>query len=430
MVDSAVKSGKSVRRWVSGILALAIVVGGGLGMAALARLKKPPPREAAVGFMPLVGVVSPVLTEYREKLEGYGRARAMRSANVFAEVAGVVAWIAPQLESGGRVSAGDELLRIDPRDFALAVEQAESASRQAMAELERTRADLLGLADQLKVAQASFESSQRELARAEELAKDDLATANEVDILRRAHDLQHRQVVELQSLERSTRPRVLWGEADVARLEAATKKARIDLERTQIKAPFDGRIERRTTELGQRVAPGITLFHLIDLSHVEVPVALPGSRFGEVVVGAAAEIRLREGGDVVWRGEVKRVAPAIDSMNRTFEAYLEVEGESHATSVAPGSFVVATIDGMLHREVRSVPRGAFVDGQIYLARKTADDPSLAVVEAVTPTVRRLLVDTALVDGGLSDGDLVIVTNIERVAPGSRVRLNQRNGETR
>lgn len=410
-----------MRPVVAGLLALLILVGGAVGMAGLAALKKPPVREAGHEFLPLVGVVSPALVDHREKLEGYGRARAMRSADVLAEVAGVVSWIAPALESGGSVEAGDELLRIDPRDFELAVEQAESACRQATADLERTRAELAGLGNQLAVAKTALDASQRELDRALELAKDDLATANEVDVLRRAHDFQHRQVVELESLQRATEPRVTWGEADSARLAAAAKKARLDLDRTRIKAPFPGRIEKRTTELGQRVAPGASLFRLVDLSRVEVPVALPGSRFGEVEVGAGAQIRLREGGDVVWRGNVVRVAPAIDPRNRTFEAYLEVAGDAHETTVAPGAFVLATIDGTLHRSVRVVPRGSFVEGKLYLARPASETEGLATVEPVAPIVKRQLVDVALVESGLNDGDLVIVTNIERVAPGSQVR---------
>lgn len=415
---------------LAGLLALLILVGGVIGMSGLAALKQPPVRQAGNEFLPLVGVTRAALVDHQEKLDGYGRARAMRAADVLAEVAGVVAWIAPALESGGSVEAGDELLRIDPRDFEFALQQAESACRQAAADLERTRAELAGLGDQLVVAKAALESSHRELERAVELAQDDLATANEVDILRRAHDLQHRQVVELESLQRATQPRVAWAEADAARLAAAASKARLDLDRTRIRAPFPGRIEKRTAELGQRVAPGASLFRLVDLSRVEVPVALPGSRFGEVVVGAAAEVRLREGGDVVWRGEAVRVAPAIDPKNRTFEVYLEVTGDAYETSVAPGAFVVATIDGALHRGVRVVPRGAFVDGMLYLARPDPAAPDQAIVESRTPVVRRQLVDVALVESGLLDDDLVLVTNLERVAPGSRVRILVRDGDPR
>jgi multidrug resistance efflux pump len=409
----------SVGRW---LVVLAILVAGVIGMGQLAALRKPPERANVEGYLPLVRTATPAVTEYRERLDGYGRARALRSVDVLAEVAGVVAWTAPELEAGAAVTAGTVLARIDARDFELVRDQAESARKQAVAELARIRAELQGLAEQLTVARTALDSSRRELERAEELAKNDLATANEVDVLRRAYDFQQRQVVELQALERSTQPRVDWVESDIARLEALVAKAKLDLGRTEIAAPFAGRIVSRNAELGQRVAPGIMLFDLVDLTRVEVPVSLPGSRFGEIAIGARAEIRLREGGDVVWTGEVKRIAPAIDPTNRTFDVYLEVSGDAHATVVAPGAFVLATIDGRLHAGVRAVPRGAFVDGALFLARPIAGDPNLAIIEAVTPSIRRALVDVSLIDSGLADGDRVVVTNLERIAPGSKVRL--------
>lgn len=412
----------SVRRLALAFLTLIILALGVLGMGQLAAQRKPPIREATEGFLPLVRVVTPRLEQYREHLEGYGRARALRAAKVLAEVTGNVAEIAPALEAGTEVEADQVLLRIDPRDFEFALQQAQATLDQAVADLARTKAEQQGMLDQLKVARSSLDASARELERAVTLAKDDLATANEVDILRRAHELQQRQVVELESLERAVRPRIEWGESDIERHRAAVAKAQLDLERTTIRSPFAGRVERRTTDLGQRVAPGTSLFDLVDLSRIEVPIALPGSRFGEVALGAPARVRLREDGDVVWEGQVKRIAPAIDPANRTFEVYLEIENEPHQTPVPPGAFVLATIDGMLHEQVRAVPRGAFVDGQLLVARVDTGDPKLAHVEALRVQVHRFLADVALVESGLGDEDRVVVTNLERIAPGSRVRL--------
>ena len=163
------------------------------------------------------------------------------------------------------------------------------------------------------------------------------------------------------------------------------------------------------------------------LRHVEVPVSLPASRYGEVAVGARAEVRLREGGEPVWTGKVSRLAATVDAERRTFDAFLDVVAveEQVTAPVAPGSFAVVTVDGRETEDVVAVPREAFVAGAVYVAEpEGAPDPDTGAREAVVrelyPEITRRLPDVVLIGDGLPEGSLVIVTSVDQIADGSRV----------
>ena len=147
---------------------------------------------------------------------------------------------------------------------------------------------------------------------------------------------------------------------------------------------------------------------------------LGASRFGEVEVGATARVRLTEGGPVVWSGTVVRVSPTVNSKDRTFTVYLEVEAEGDRVPIAPGAFVLAEIDGRVHRDVIALPRIAFVGDSVYVAKEEADGE--AVVAERRPEVVRVLPEVALVRGGVEPGEKVILTNLEQIADGARVLL--------
>ena len=165
------------------------------------------------------------------------------------------------------------------------------------------------------------------------------------------------------------------------------------------------------------MAVGAALFTIVDLSRIEVAVALPASRFHEVEVGAATTLRMREGRAPVWIGEVVRVAPGVDADEASFVVYVEVEGTPHRNTVPPGEFLVAEVAGAVHRGVLAVPRIAFIEGQVFVVE---GDGETERARAVEPKILRLLPDVALAAGGLSDGARVVISNIEQIGDGSKI----------
>jgi len=216
-------------------------------------------------------------------------------------------------------------------------------------------------------------------------------------------------------------------EAEMEAAKSALERARHDVERAEVRAPYGGSIVVRSAQVGERVTPGTPLFSIVDLRHIEIPVSLPASRFGEVVPGAKAVVRLREGGSAIWTGTVSRVSPACDAERRTFDVYIDVEADENqlAAPVAPGVFAVVTVDGRVTPRTVAVPREAFVAGALYVAEPSGDaDPITgarpARVREIRPESVRRLPDVILVGDGLDEGSLVIVTGVDQVADGAHV----------
>lgn len=407
---------------LSTVLATLLLAAGGMAFMSLKALKRPPARSTAPAPRPAVQVAAVHFGPYQERLTGYGRARALRETRVAAEVTGVISWIAEELEPGAAVAAGAELVRLDPGDLDSAVARAEADRDQARARVQQTTVDRDGIQKRLAVAREELKTSRDELARSEALVGDDIVSQNEVDQLRRASRLLERTVLDLEAQELGAGPRIDRDRADLKRAEAVLEQARRDRERAVIRAPYAGRVAARAAQLGARVSPGVELFTILDPTRVEVPVALPASRFAEVKAGSRAELRLEEGGEVHWTGVVARVAPLVQDAQRTFDAFLVVESRDFESVISPGAFVVATVDGRLHEDVAAVPRVAFVGEQVFVAEPSLGEAGEGEARARAPAVVRWLPDVALIRGGLEEGARVIVTNLERIADSSLIRI--------
>ena len=410
----------TLRVAVSLILIPVFVLVGLLIFGALLSLKKRPARVADAPPRTAVRLMVAERGPSREVLRGYGSARALRASEVGAEITGVVASIAAELEAGASVEKDAELVRLDRRDFLERVSSAKARAKQAQAASEGLRLDIDSMTRRLALAKEDLDAATRELDRIQGLVDEGVETRSALDRQVSAKSTKERIVAELEWREASARKDLVGAEAEIDAASSALAQAENDLGRTVVRAPYGGRIVTRYAALGSRVAPGSPLFRIVDLSRVEVPVALGASHYGEVSIGARARVRLTEGGPVVWEGAVARVSPSVRAEDRTFLVYLEVVATSGDAPVPPGAFVTAEIEGILHEDVFALPRVAFLADHVYLADPSADGE--AVIREVRPEVLRLLPDAAIVTKGIEPGDRVVVTSLEQIAAGSRVVL--------
>lgn len=416
---------KQMLRWriLASAVAAAVFLAIGIGIFMwLSSLKRAPERIERQTPRTLVQTISMVEEPYTEMISGYGKARSLRRADVAAEVAGVIKWVSPELEAGATVDEGEDLIHLDSRDLQQAVELAAADLAQAEANLKKHKVDQEGLGKRLAVARREFETSQEELARAEELAGSNVLSQQERDRQLRATQLLERQVLDLDSQLAASDPLLEADAALVKRAKASYERAKLDLARTAIRSPYAGRIETRAAELGSRVAPGSILFGIVDTQRIEVPIALAASRFGSVTENSTAVIRRSENAEPAWTGRVARISPTVDSLNRTFDVFLVVENTEEENTVPPGAFVLATVSGQHHENVMVIPRSAFLQDTVYVVDQSGGEGAIAVRR--TPHIVRLLPDVALVDGGVEPGDQVIITNLEKIADGTRVRVRE------
>jgi len=381
------------KRSMTVLLPAAILAVGLVGAAAMMRLRAPIEEIVPEAPVPVVRVIEarPETIELIVRSEGTVEAR--RATTLVSEVAGRVVEVAPSWAAGGFFEAGDLLLRIDPTDYELAVEQARAQVAQA----------------RLRIAQeeAAADVARREL--------DELAGDGGEDNPLATHELQ-----------------LAEARAALAAAQAALRRARRDLERTRIVAPFTGRLLQKQAELGQFLTRGapVAQIYAVDVAEVRLPIPdrelayvdLPLARRGTDLPGAMPRVTLSAdfaGRRYRWEGRIVRTEGQIDPQTRMVYAVAQVQdpyGDGKDAPLAVGLFVEAAIHGRTVEGIYALPRAALRDRDLVYVVDSDDTLHFSRVG-----VLRLEPERVLIDSGLEPGDRVCISPLDTASDGMPVR---------
>lgn len=308
------------RALVFGVPAL-VVVGTAVGMTAMGALApQPEKKEDVVEALPVV-VAAAEATDLTLSVRSQGEVRARSEVTLSPEVSGRVSYVSPDFVAGGHFKRGDVLLRLDPRDFELRVVQAKANIAQAETQLAREQSE----------------------ARNARIEADELGISDVSDLALRE-------------------PQVAEATARLDSAKAALREAELQLAKTVIRAPFDGRMVSKSVGVGAYVGPGATLADIFSTDVVEIPIALTdrdldvldlpiGFEAGAGKTGPAVRLSAIIAGERHnWTGEIRRTASGFDPETRVLFAYVEVDdpfgaGADRGVPLATGLFVEASIDG-------------------------------------------------------------------------------------
>ena len=216
-------------------------------------------------------------------------------------------------------------------------------------------------------------------------------------------------------------PQLKAAQAAVKAAKAAREKARLDLARTEIKAPFDCRVVRKLVDVGSVVGPATKMGVLLGERMAEAVVPLPSSDLQWLKLPAEANCTLvARGGRGFWRGRAVELLPVVDEAGRMPRLLVEIPepftSHDRWPVLAEGSFVEVAVKGALLKGVYRIPASALRRGhRVWLA---GNDDRLHVVPV--EVVRRQ--DDWVVVKGLHPGDRVITTLIQGAAPGMKLRV--------
>ena len=206
------------------------------------------------------------------------------------------------VDEGSRVRAGDVLARLDTRDAAARLRQAQASVQAARARV----ADLQQGARPQEIAEAKAQAGQAHANRAnleEEARRSELLYQGGA-ITRQRRDRDHTAAAvaadqHLAAIERlklvqagSRRETVNAARAQAVEAQAGAEAARIVLEDLEVKTPIDGVVTRKHAEAGETVAAGRPVVTVTDVSKPWVRVYVPEHQIGKVRLGAPAKIRI------------------------------------------------------------------------------------------------------------------------------------------
>ena len=334
------------------------------------------PAGAAPGEAPppLVSVLTPQATSATTEISATGTMAVRSHVSLTPQVSGRIVNVSDDLRVGGRFSAGRELLRIDPRDFQLALDQANADVAGALANLE--------------------------LLRAESAA----AISN--------YALLHGDAP-VPPLVAKT-PQIGQGEAQLAAARARAGIARLELSRTSFTLPFDGAVTAVTADLGQLVTRGQPIGEVFALDAVEVDVPISQDELDRLqpVVGRRAIVAADS---VTARATVERVAARLDERTRFARVFLKLDPGAY---LPPGTFVRVTLSGPELDDVYTLPASVQQpNGGVWIVRD-------GQLEAVRPNQRFRTRSDIVVDA-FDVGDGVVIGAVPGATVGLAVRVPER-----
>jgi RND family efflux transporter MFP subunit len=232
-------------------------------------------------------------------------------------------------------------------------------------------------------------------------------------------------------------------EATVREARVAVQRARLDLERTHVRAPYDGRVREKLVDLGQFVNRGTPVARVFsidyaevrlpirdaDLAHLELPAGLADDAV-ELEHGAAGEtgpvVHLSAtvaGQPRMWSGRIVRSEGVRDPRTRMLNLVAQVrdpyvrEGDPDRVPLPIGIFVEADIEGRMVEGVFEVPRSAVRRDDRVLAVDTDGRVRIRTVEVLRADRER-----SWLRDGLEPGDRVVVSPLELATDGMPVRV--------
>jgi multidrug efflux system membrane fusion protein len=312
-----------------------------------------------------------------------GVAQASQESRLSFKVAGNVRRIAVKV--GDKVSVGQLIAELDPKDYELRVEEAEASLSQAQA--------------QLRNAEANYE-------RVRKLYENRNASRNDLDAARAASESAQAQV---QSIEK--------------RLELAKSQ----LSYTRLAAPASGAIATVESEVNENVKSGETVVQLTSSSDIEVQVVVPEVLISQIKEGERVTVTFDALPEQTFAGRVTEVGVASTGYATTFPVTVRLEGADQ--SVRPGmaaevlfKFESTQRAGDTRRIiVPSVAVGEDRQGRfVFVVEPT--DSGLGIAERRPVKIGDLTEEGIEVLQGLNDGERVVTAGVSRLSDGQKVRL--------
>lgn len=373
-----------MRKFLIPVLLLLVLGGTAHWLRSHPPVMQPGTPERSPALMVQVQTLKP--RDFTPVISVFGTVQPATEVTLQAQVGGEVIDTAAVLLDGAFVAAGTRLLAIDPRDYAIDVEiavgqlaEAEAALAEEEGRVEQARRDWDSLRGQARASALALREPQRAAA--------------------------------------------------VARVEAARAqlaRARLQLQRTEITAPFSGRVRQALVRRGQVVSPGTPLAVLHANDRAEVRLSLK-TRDLPLLDLDRERLKAGQGPRVQienrlwspperWEGRLDRIEAAVDESTRLLRAVAVIPApfgeDSERHPLLAGQFVQAHLAGQLQRQALLIPATALIQNrQVYVHHA-------GKVWRRDVTVGWQGAEQAWIVEGLAPGEALVVTILGSVASGT------------
>lgn len=375
--------------WVKGGIPLIVLVIAIIAAGVMISSRQPPEQKPVEEKAFLVDAQSVSREQVQFSVASQGNVLPKHQTKLSAQVGGRVVSLSDDFVVGGMFTEGEVLATLEQSDYETELRLAEAELAQATAALEEEKA-------RGKVAEEEWRSVNN-------VAPPELGLR---------------------------KPQLAKEQANVKAANAKLDRAKRNLARTEIRAPYNGIIVERNIDLGQFVAAGSTVatVYATDVAEVRLPITDSDLAFLNVSanpdrvdnVELAATVA---GQPRTWQGKLTRTEGVLDSNSRVVYAVVEVddpyqrESSQNTPPLRFGQFVEADIQGEKYQQLFVLPRDVVrLDNTVL----TVDDQRTLDIKPVD--ILRSSADKVYISNGLEENELVVMSAVPNPFNGMKVRL--------
>ena len=393
---------KIVRRVLQVVLPFAFVAAGVFGVKKLMESAPRTQRKAPPTIVPMVEVITAQPKPHHVVVRAMGRIVPAQVMVVQPEVTGRVTYHSPNLVLGGRIEAGEVLVRIDPRDYRLAVKQQRANVARAKMELK-------------------IEAGRRRIA------------TREWKLFRKKA-----KAGALSSELALRKPQELAAKASLVSAKSGLQRARLAAGKTTISASMNAVVREEAAEIGQLVGPASRLATLVGTDVYWVKVAIPVDRLSKIKIpgvrgetkGAKVKViqALGQGKRVTKSGQVVRLLADLERVGKMAQLLVSVADPlgtlSGGLPLILGATVTVEIEGPKLPDTVTLPRNALRnEREVWLV--SAEGKLLT--RKITIGWRE---PTRLYVSGLSSGARVITSPLPSAVEGMALKIRLVDGQAK
>lgn len=328
---------------------------------------------------------------YQVTLDSFGRISAKTQGQLNAQVSGEIVHVSKNFNEGSFFKRGDVLVAVDARDYNIRVEAAQAELAQA---------------------QVAFNEEQALSAQA-------IKDRRDIGTLKQASDFALRK------------PQMAAAKAKLQAATANLKQAQLDVERTQIIAPYDGRILNKHVDIGQVISSNTNIADIYSIERVEVKlpiknshlalIDLPNNHQGlqDAPTNTITIINSVGGNPQHWVVDKQRTSGGIDNGTQQISLIGEIAkpfSTPDKRSLNINQFVTAKIQGKTIDNAIVIPNSAIYQGSYVY---TYIDGAVKRVNVTISFQNEL---DALISSGVEAGMSLITTPLGQVTSGTKVKL--------
>ena len=414
---------------------------------AIVKLQPEMVHEPSAGLVTPVNIIEVKPYTVRPAILGFGTVEPDILLESKAEISGKITYVHPQLRNGSIMMKDTIIMRIDPEDYQLALQQAQATVASNQAKLREIQLQENNLLADLRLVQKKLKLAKVELSRIQSLLK-------KQSISRSSYDAQQVNVLQLQqelqklNNQLKTLPEQLASaEANQANSEALVSTQQRNLERTIITLPFNARISQLAVDENQYINTGALLYTAQTTDKILINAQFALQHFRSLAkdfkgheallkeaftsgfstdifnqLGLSAKVRLASKDSPYWPANIERISSTIDPETRTLGIIVSVDNpyQQVIPGIKPplmqGMFTEVLLEGRA-KSFYIIPRDALHENEIYIANQQDQ------LERRTVKHSQVQGEMVLMANGLQAGESLIVSDVFPAIPDMQLKTH-------